>query len=327
MTQRTLIPIFLVGLPIGLAVSVVAALYLYYNPLDIPLPRRAQREDVRRFLRHSPNEQDLREYRRILTTELSAQALPASSRRSARASWIASTLGPSNLGFTVRSLEPDNSNAPDNSEQPDPQTAAGLPERSLLIEIPGSRLKNEAIVVATGYQSDAQGVQEMDDDTATATVMSLAGAFTGAPQRRTLIIAFLASESADHIGRSPLDAVVHDVKLRSLTLRGIIDLRVARPAAPAPVPRAHAVALAPRDAQPWTAEVREAFAPRRPSGLALEFIDASDAPAPAASLAGWRNPPAPYVLLWLTPAAASDEASPLALAQSLEGVLQALANQ
>ncbi|MFN0126622.1 MAG: hypothetical protein ACKV19_08055 [Verrucomicrobiales bacterium] len=315
MTQRTLFPILLVGLPIGLAVSIVVAVYLYYNPLDIPLPSRPKREDVRTLLRRSPNEGDLRDYRRILTTDLAVSRdgqnpdVPA-----ATANWIASTLGPSNLGLEVRFMESE-------------ESAGRQSNQTLVVEIPGTRQKNDVILLATGYRSSTA---EIDDAVATAALMSVAGAFTGAPQRRTLLIAFLPGETPDDRGLTPLDAVVQAAQLRSQSVRGILDLRVGRPPAPessAPALQARVVAVAPRDDQPWTTEVREAFAPRKPAGLPLEFVTTSEVPPQAMVLGGWRSSPAPYLLLWLFPAAGNHEGSPLALAQSLEGVLQTLANQ
>lgn len=315
MTQRTLFPILLVGLPIGLAVSIVVAVYLYYHPLDIPLPSRPKREDVRVLLRRSPNEGDLRDYRRILTTDLAVAGEgqdPAV--RAATANWIASTLGPSNLGLDVRIMELGES----------ADTQAG---KTLVVEIPGTRQKNDVIILATSYRS---ATADIDDAVATSMLMAVAGAFTGAPQRRTLVMAFLPGEEPDQRGLTPLDAVVQAAQLRSQSVRGIIDLRAARPQAPAAdalAIKARVVAVAPRDGQPWTTEVREAFAPRKPAGLPLEFVTTSEAPPQAMGLGGWRSAPAPYLLLWLSPAAGNDEGSPLTLAQSLEGVLQTLANQ
>lgn len=319
MTQRTLFPILLVGLPVGLAVSVVVALYLYYHPLDIPLPSRPERTSAASLLRRSPNEKDLRDYRRVLTTDLALKPSADAARRRATANWIASTLGPSNLGLVVQEL----AIVPDS--QGTPETGASAP--TLLIELAGTRQKSEAILVITGYHADAP---DFDESVSTATLMSVAGAFAGTPQRRSLVFAFMSGENADASGRVPLDALVQSLKVRNLTVRGILDLRVAAaPASPSPsgAPSARATAASPRPGLAWTSEVRESFAPRKPAGLNLEFVEPADAPPAAAALAGWRAAPAPYVLLHLTPAAANDETSPLALARSLEGVLQALANQ
>jgi hypothetical protein len=313
MTQRTLFPILLVGLPIGLAVSVVVALYLYYNPLDIPLPSRPRRPDSAALLRRSPNETDLRDYRRILSTDLALRPPVDPARQRAVANWIASTLGPSNIGLPARLLN----DATETAANPDP---AALPP-TVLIEIPGTRQKNDAIVVATGAHPESAG---LENAVSTSALMTVAGAFAGTPQRRTLVFVFLPGESADTQGRSPIDAVVQSLRLRSMTVRGIIDLRVGTEPS---TPRARVLAASPRDGLAWTGEVREAFATRKPEGLSLEFIPPAEAPAAATSLAGWRSAPAPYVLLHLSPAAPNDESSPLALARSLEGVLQALANQ
>jgi hypothetical protein len=59
----------------------------------------------------------------------------------------------------------------------------------------------------------------------------------------------------------------------------------------------------------------------------VNFPEAGDAPPEASALAGWSAAPAPYLLLWVQTKAPNDEATPLAVARSLEGVLQALANQ
>jgi len=317
MTQRTLIPLLLVGLPVGLAISIVAALYLYYHPLDFPLPGRSKSKDSAALFRRSPNEDDLRDYRRILTTDLATRAAEDPARQRATANWITSTLGPTNFGLTVQSLT---GGVPTEGWAGD-----SLPD-SLVIEIPGSRLKNEIVLVVTAHHSGTDGV---DDAVSTAVGMSLVGAFAGTPQRRTLVFGFLGRELADPDGLTPLDRLVQYLRLRGLHVAGVLDIRVGRPL-PAPSdgsPRAGVLAAAPVDGHAWTGEVREAFAPRKPDTMSFDFVAPAAIPAAATSLAGWRSPPAPYVLVWLTPAAANDEASPLALARSLEGVLQALANR
>jgi len=322
MTQRTLFPLLLVGLPVGLAISVVAALYLYYNPLDIPLPSRPKRADAIAMLRRSPGEKDLLDYQRLLTTDLAGRGAGQPARQRAAANWIASTLGPSNLGLAVRMVDSEM------AATGEAETGSGPLVPTIIAEVPGTRQRNEALLVVTGYHDD---IPDLNSALSTASLMTVAGAFAGTPQRRTVIFAFLGGESPSLQGEPPLDALVKSLRLRDVTVRGVLDLRTAAapPAAPADhtAPRARASVLAPRDGQAWTGEMREAFAPRKPEGLPVEFPPAADAPPAAAALAGWRAAPAPYLLLWLQPAAANDQAAPLALARSLEGVLQALANQ
>jgi|GEM_PF-3565159 len=319
MTQRTLFPLLLVGLPVGLAASVIAALYLYYNPLDLPLPSRPKRADAIAMLRRSPGEKDLYDYQRLLTTDLAGRGAGQPARQRAAANWIASTLGPSNLGLAVRMVD---------TEMAGAEAGTGALVPTIIAEVQGTRQRNEALLVVTGYHDD---IPEFNSSLSTASLMTVAGAFAGTPQRRTVIFAFMGSETPSLQGEPPLDALVKSLRLRDLTVRGVLDLRAAaRPPADQAdqvAPRARAAVLAPREGQAWTGEMREAFAPRKPEGLPVEFPPAADAPPAATALAGWRAAPAPYLLLWLQPATPNDQASPLALARSLEGVLQALANQ
>ena len=319
MTQRNLFPILLVGLPIGLGLSVVAALYLYYNPLDIPLPSRPTRQDAAVFLRRSPNESDLRDYHRILVTDLASRTRHAPDQQRTAANWIASTLGPSNLGLPVRLVE---------SELPGTADAPPVRSASLVVELTGTRQKNEAIVIVTGYETDTPG---MNSALSTASLMTVVSSFIATPQRRTLVFAFQSSETPAVQGGPPLDALIQSLKLRDLSIKGILDLRVSASASLAspdlPTPKAMLEICAPREGQSWTGEVREAFAPRKPAGVPVDFPAAADAPPDASALAGWSAAPAPYLLLWVRPKAPNDEATPLAVARSLEGVLQALANQ
>lgn len=317
MSQRTLFRLLLVGLPVGLAASVVIALYLYYNPLDFPLPGRPKRTDAAAMMRRSPNETDLRDYRRLLSTDLdtSTSASPEAVRTTAN--WIASTLGPSNVGLSTSLLEPGGAIAGENS----------APAPIVLVEVPGSRLRNEVVLSVTGYRG-SPGI--FDPCVATSTMMTVAGAFAGTPQRRTLVFAFLPGETGDASLQAPLEAVVKSLTVRRLLVRGVLDFRVSPaplPPANGPAARAHWRAMAPDEASPWTGEVREAIAPRKPATLSFDFARSDEAPQAARSLAGWSGSIAPYVLLVLTPAAPNDESAPLAAARTLEGVIQALANQ
>ena len=317
MSQRTLFRLLLVGLPVGLALSVVIALYLYYNPLDIPLPGRPERPDAATLLRRSPNERDLRDYRRILSTELDTSSGAGAEATRTAANWIASTLGPSNVGMPTSLLERGGATA---------ESPAG-PAPVVMIEVPGSRLRNEVILIVTGYR---ESVGVFQAPVGTSALMTVAGAFAGTPQRRTLVFAFLPDETAEAPLPASLEAVVQSLNVRRLKVRGVLDLRSAPatlPPSDGQTPRAELLAMAPSGDLPWAGEVREAFAPRKPDGVSFEFANASEVSDAARGLAGWRGTIAPYVLLVLTPAAPNDEASPLSVARALEGVIQALANQ
>lgn len=314
MTQRSFLSFILVGLPVGLAVSIGIALYLYYHPLDFPGSKRGAGGSFASAQRKSPTEKDLREYRRILGSDLAERSGANPAARLAAANWIASTLGPTNLGLSTHILE-----------------SASGPEvaRTVWAEIEGSRHKNDAIIIGTGYDTSTPG---LDSGASTALVMTLANAFAGTPQRKTLVFAFTGEETGREGMEPPLRRLVQHLRFKGRTVKGIIDVRVLDAAARdalSPSAPAQATLFFAQENDPWASEIREAMAPRKPAHLSLSHEARASAPAPFAALGSWDPAPsaAPVSLLGIIPPTAADNAAALAVATSLEGVLQALANQ
>ncbi len=313
MTQRTVVRFFLLGLPIGLAISVVIGLWVYYNPIQIPKFRGNTQHMAADARRKAPEAGDIADYRRILTTDLArrpATDLPALRRT---ADWVAGTLGPTNAGFTVERRE---------------VPLEGGKAENLFIEVKGRRSPAQALVVTTGYDSTAPG---LDSDSAVAVLMSLSTAFVGTPQQRTVIFAFTAPDTAATDGRSGPVHLLDDLRAGGRSIHGVLDLRVVRVPAPAPAARPDGPTLVSAAAtadDPWRFQVQEALARRLPTGFATEWLSADTAPPELAALPWLGTPaPAPSLVMALRPPRPGDEPSLLAWAQALEGLVQALANR
>ncbi len=305
MTQRAWMRLFLLGLPVGLAVSVVAGIYFYYHPLDVLPDRSRQHRAVAPLLRKSPTEHDLADYRRVLT-EVAARPVGLPERVRAAGNWIASTLGPSNMGHAVRVEEIEDE-------------AGGHVARPVWVELPGQRSPDQVLLVGAGY---ASGRPAFDSASSAAVLLTVANAFVNAPQRETVVFAFFddsatveAAETADAFKPPGLEPVIRHLQGQGRVLSGIVLLDPAseEPGGMTPPGRmlfsdAHAT---------FTRQVREALLPRLP-GWTADLPMASEDEARTA-----------FPTVVLSPAAAPSPSEPalLSLAIALEASLPSLANR
>lgn len=167
------VPWALVGLPVGLMIGLVIALWIYFE--------KKEREAVRthshaRALQREPNTADLDRHLSILRE---ADSAAPDARLETLRSYLESTLGPSNMGYQVTE---------------DRHTAGGGERANLTTELPGTKAPREIVLVLAEYGAppSAAGLEQI------AAFLALAQAVTGSPRIKTIrFLALDASPGAD----------------------------------------------------------------------------------------------------------------------------------
>jgi len=285
MTQRTLFRWLLVGLPIGLALSVIASLYLYYHPLDFSDSRPAGPSTL---MRKSPAAPDLAGYLRVLEGDLAQRPLSDPLALTRTTKWLESSLGISNMGYTVQAM----------SGAEAPHT-----ERDIFVELPGRREPGNVILVAARSDTDAE---LSDSNLSVGLLLTLANAFVGTPQKRTLVFAWYPGAAGPERLRQGLVA-------SGRTVFGFVDLRVKKENNTL----APNVLVTPRQTDNWARALTSALLARLPAHW--------PAPTGAPTLSDPRSGQVVSLTLTASPAGATEAV--LELARALEGTLQVLANQ
>jgi hypothetical protein len=185
MTQRAMIRFFLVGLPLGLAICGGVAVYLYYHPLKPRLVRGSSGALPLEARRRPVSERDLREFVRILSADIGARPVSDRAKLDLAANWIASTLGPSNIGYAVRD---------------DVFSIDGQKFRNLSVDIHGQEAPRQVVVVAAHYDTVPGSPGADNNASGVAAVMSLANAFIGESPRRTLQFALWSAQAREAAG-------------------------------------------------------------------------------------------------------------------------------
>jgi len=290
MTQHTLFRWLLVGLPVGLGLSVVVSIYLYYHPLDFSTSGRT---DPAALMRKSPAAADLAAYLRVLETDLATRALREPVGLTRTTKWLESSLGVSNMGYAVQNL----------ATSDGPQA-----ERDIYVELPGRSEPGNVLLVSTRYDTDAE---LSDSNLSVATLLTLANTFVGTPQKRTLVFAW-------SYGATGADRLRQSLVASGRTIFGSIDLHVEKGGTGIEFN----VLLAPRRAGPWGESLNSALTARLPAG----WPKVTAALPEAATDANNGNSAQVVTLSFTAPASGRQEAC-VELARSLEGTLQVLANQ
>lgn len=182
LTPQQTVRFLILGLPIGLILSGIAAMFIYFR-VDAVREERDSRIPVSRPL----NEADLRAHVRTLATGIGPRHAGVPETLSSAAKYIQSTLGPANLGFKVSRHEFDH---------------AGSTWYNLLIDVPGAPgpRQSEIVLVTAGYDTVPGSPGANTNASGVAALMSLAHSFAGSASARTLRFATLANESAPYAG-------------------------------------------------------------------------------------------------------------------------------
>ncbi|MDA0811785.1 MAG: M28 family peptidase [Verrucomicrobia bacterium] len=178
-SQPKLFKFLLIGLPVGLAMSVVIALVLYYTE---PGRNAPSKDDALRFA--APvSEADLNSVVLTLSGTVGPRSLTAEPEAAARArKFVQSSLGAENMGYEVDLFN----------------RKIGATEcPSVIATLSGKGRSREVIVVAAPYTSVVGSPGASRSASGIAAVVSIAKALTGSEHQRTIQFVAYASEATD----------------------------------------------------------------------------------------------------------------------------------
>ncbi|MDF1811663.1 MAG: M28 family peptidase [Verrucomicrobiales bacterium] len=180
--------IAVVALPVGLFILGVASMiYTNFRP-----ERPEYDEDYRKRMdaaslnRKPVNRADLERYTKILATEIGERNLAHPKKLESAAIWIQSTLKGGNLGYRVKSQV----------FAVDEKTEV----RNLHADLTGGSRRREIIVVGAHYDSAPGCPGANSGGSGVAAVLSLAQAFAGDPQERTIRFSFFVNSQGEMPG-------------------------------------------------------------------------------------------------------------------------------
>jgi hypothetical protein len=178
-SQPKLFKFLLVGLPVGLAISVVIALLLYYTEPGRDAPGK---DDALRFA--APvTEADLRSAVVRLSETVGPRSLSAEPEAAARArKFVQSSLGADNMGYKVDVFD----RKVGETECP-----------SVIATLSGKGRSREVIVLAAPYTSVADSPGASRSASGVAALVSIAKVLTGSEHQRTIQFVAYASDALD----------------------------------------------------------------------------------------------------------------------------------
>lgn len=178
-SQPKLFKFLLVGLPVGLVITIIIALLLYYTD---PSRDGVSKDDALRFA--APvSEQSIKNTVTRLSETVGARSLsdePDAMNRARK--FVQSSLGADNMGYNVRL---------------DERMTGGVDCPTVIAELPGRGRANEIVVIAAPYTSAVGSPGAGRSASGVAAMLALAKAMTGSEQQRTVRFAAFAAESAD----------------------------------------------------------------------------------------------------------------------------------
>ena len=177
--QKNVLPLLLVGLPVGLLVLGIGSM-LYTELLDTTPAGHAEdeaRERTREFaqlLRKPVSGDDLKRYVTLLSEDIGERNLQKSGALESAALLLESSMGPSNMGYKIRRQVY--------------ETEAGE-VRNVIAELKGSvkpKQAEEIIVIGAHYDSAIGSPGAINNATGVAALLALANAFVATDNERTL---------------------------------------------------------------------------------------------------------------------------------------------
>ena len=197
LTPQQTVRFLILGLPIGLILSGILAMFIYYR-VDAVHEERSSRVPVRRLL----NEADLRAQVRTLAAGIGSRHAGVPETLSSAQKYIQSTLGPANLGFLVSRHDFE---------------ANGKTYYNLVIDLPGAPgpRAGEIVLVTANYDTAASSPGANANATGIAAIMSLAQSFAGSASARTLRFAALVNEAPPYAGTSRGGSAAYAASLRT----------------------------------------------------------------------------------------------------------------
>ncbi len=177
MNQKQFIRASLTLVPLGLIVLTIGAFIVFFT--KDPAELKAASE-VSTMFRKEISEDDLRASVEMLATTIGPRHAGDYRKLSTAATWIESSLGPSNMGYKVeRQL----------------YEVDGQSYRNLIAELPGGAKAGEIVVIGAHYDSVPDCPAANDNGTGVAALLAIANAYVGTKHARTIrFVAFVNEE-------------------------------------------------------------------------------------------------------------------------------------
>jgi hypothetical protein len=208
MKQPTVVRLFILGLPIGLIIGGVIAMILYFRDEDAALA-----DASRGFLRKPVTRPDIQSHVEVLAKTIGPRHAGVPARLNATIKYIEGTLGPANLGYSVRRES----------------YKAGESEfHNLVLEIISTNPDTGHEIVLVGAHYDTAMTTPGADDNASgvAACISLAQAFARSENARTLRFVFFANEEPPWFQTENMGSLVYakGCKSRGETIVAMLSL-------------------------------------------------------------------------------------------------------
>lgn len=182
MKEGALIRSLIVALPTGLLVLGVGAMvFTHMNPKEKEAdPNEKVRLEAASLNRRPITQADLEKNLAILTEQIGERHLGKPNALEQAAIWIESTMGGANLGYQIDRHA---------------YSVGDQEVRNLIAELPGKSRRDEIVVIGAHYDTVPGCPGANDNGTGVVALLSLAKAFAGDPQERTVrFVAFVNEE-------------------------------------------------------------------------------------------------------------------------------------
>lgn len=203
-TSGRLVRFFVAGLPWGLVLMGALSFVFYFNKKNKP---DVSPTEFAAVLRKDLNATDQERYQRILGREIGARTLGDVDNLLAAAAFMESTLGPSNMGYSV--LRQD-------------FNAGKTPLQNVIVPLLGRKLPGEAVLVVAPYDTKSEAL--VDESAAPAAMLGLAHSLAGDVQGRTIVFLATVNVGAERDDANGLWQAAQDATIKDLKLSRIIAL-------------------------------------------------------------------------------------------------------
>lgn len=202
MKEAKLIRFFMVALPSGLLVFGIAAMLgsQWWGGRHGSDPNESIRLEAAALKRLPVSRDHLENSVRILAERIGERHLGQPEALESAAFWIESSLGGGNLGYLVE------------------RQTYGVGDRevrNLIAELPGREHRGEIVVVGAHYDSAPGSTGANDNATGVAALLSLARAFTGDPQGRTIRFVAFVNGGPPHFQTETMGSRVYASRCRA----------------------------------------------------------------------------------------------------------------
>lgn len=196
MKEGALIRFLIVALPAGLLTLGVFSMVntQFYDKESQLDPNEEIRLDAAALNRRPVSRDDLGKSLEILATRIGERHLGKPEPLESAAVWIESSLGGANLGYVV---------------ERHPYEVEGKTVRNLVAELPGRERRDEIVVVGAHYDTVPGSPGANDNGSGIAALISLARAFAGEAQGRTVRFAAFVNEEPPYFQTEAMGSLVY----------------------------------------------------------------------------------------------------------------------